>query len=131
MWTTQYDGCRTAVGRCESLFKQVQEAVKYAAAERRSHDQDTLARETKQISEKANLISEQANSLSGEANQLAASAEKTAKRAVWAAIIAAVVAIVALGWDAGKWWIDGHKADSSKPTAIGAHPDAGQRGPTN
>jgi hypothetical protein len=138
MWTTQYDGCRTAVGRCESLFKQIQEAVKYAAAEHRSRDQDKLAQETKEISEKANSISEQANSLSNrantiaggandlskQANELAASAEKTARVAAWAAGIATLVAVLALGWDARKWWIDSHKADSSKQTAIDEHPEA-------
>jgi hypothetical protein len=111
---------KAAVKSCEVMLKRILGVIETAKSERRFIVQERLTKESNGLANEANVIAKGANSRADDANDIAkgantradeandisGKANDIAKKADRTAVGAALIAILALGWDVGKYAYD-------------------------
>jgi hypothetical protein len=119
-WAFQFSGGTEVIKQTEDLYKKIEAGIARAATERRAQAQEQAT--------------EEANTFAKEANEIAKKADQTARGTMLWAAAAAAIALLAIGWDAYKWWDDQNEklkkesATSSQPYRPASSP--GSLGPT-
>jgi hypothetical protein len=115
---------KAAVKSCEVMLKRILGVIETAKSERRFDEQERLTKESNGIANEANVIAKGANTRADEANDISGKANDIAKKADRTAVGAALIAILALGWDVGKYALDKmhENGQTSKPADVKTAP---------